>query len=146
MSARDNIYCAISAEPLSIDTAQRFVSDEGAGAVAVFSGTARTVSSITPGRTVLQLEYEAYEEMAMRVLREIGESIISSHQIKKIALVHRTGVVPVGEISLIAAVSAQHRAPAFDGLRDAVEQIKKKLPVWKKEVYSDGSHWVGMGS
>ncbi|HET7152630.1 MAG TPA: molybdenum cofactor biosynthesis protein MoaE [Candidatus Kapabacteria bacterium] len=146
MPARDNIYCAISPEPLSTDTVQRFVTDESAGAVAVFSGTARTVSSITPGRIVLQLEYEAYEEMAMRVLQEIGESVIAAHQIKKIALVHRTGVVPVGEISLIAAVSAQHRAPAFEGLRDAVEQIKKKLPVWKKEVYSDGSHWVGAGS
>lgn len=142
----ENIFCAISPDPLSLDTVQRFVADESAGAVAVFSGTARTVSSITPGRIVLQLEYEAYEEMALRVLREIGESIITAHQIKKIALVHRIGVVPVGEISLIAAVSAQHRAPAFEGLRDAVEQIKKKLPVWKKEVYSDGSHWVGSGS
>jgi len=142
----NNIYCALSPEPFSVDAVQQFVSDESAGAVAMFTGTARTVSSLTPGRTVLRLEYEAYEEMAMRVLREIGENIISSHQIKKIALVHRIGVVPVGEISLIAAVSAQHRAPAFDGLRDAVEQIKKKLPVWKKEVYSDGSHWVGMGS
>ncbi len=128
-------------EPIDLAALVRLVADPGAGAVVTFSGTTRNESG---GRPVRSLTYEAYPEMAERKLGEIGREARERHEILRIAIHHRVGTLPVGEVSVGIAVSAPHRAPAFAACRFAIERIKEDLPVWKKERFADGTEeWVG---
>jgi molybdopterin synthase catalytic subunit len=140
------ILVCLSSLPLNAAQAAAFVADSGAGAVASFVGTARVSSSVTNHRRVVRLEYEAYPEMAEEQLLRISASVLDAHDILRIALMHRIGTVAIGEPSIVVAVSAAHRAAAFDACRAAVEAVKASLPVWKKEVYADGTAWVGAGA
>ncbi|HID56121.1 TPA: molybdenum cofactor biosynthesis protein MoaE [Candidatus Poribacteria bacterium] len=108
------------------------------GALVTFSGVVRGVSN---GKRVLRLEYEAYDEMAERELGKIVEEIRGRWGAKA-AIIHRTGSLKVGEVSLFIAVSSPHRAEAFHGCRYAIERIKESVPIWKKEVYEDGEEWI----
>lgn len=144
MSSR--ILACISPVPLSIDDAVRFVSGPEIGGLVTFIGTARTKSSVHAERVVERLEYEAYVPMAESMLTTIAEEILAAFEIDRIALMHRTGTVLIGESAIVTAVSARHRAPAFDACRAAVDAVKQRLPVWKKEVYRDGSEWIGEGA
>lgn len=111
----------------------------GDGALVVFDGIVRNHSG---DRETLYLDYEAYEPMAVRAMREIAAEVHSLFPIDRVALVHRVGRLHIGETSVLIAVSAPHRAAAFDACRHAIERLKRAVPIWKKEYFSDGSIWV----
>lgn len=121
----------------------REVSDPRAGGIATFLGTTRNQSR---GRTVLHLDYEAYGGMAEEVMAEIGQELKSEHELCEVAIAHRTGRVGIGELSVVIAVSAPHRAAALAGCRDAIDRLKERAPLWKKEFYEGGEEWIGKGS
>jgi MoaE-MoaD fusion protein len=108
------------------------------GAVAVFEGIVRNHSR---GKTTLYLEYEAYEPMALIKMREIGDRMRKSFAIDRVAIVHRLGRVEIGETSVLVAVSSAHRAAAFDACRYGIDTLKRTVPIWKKEYFSDGAVW-----
>jgi len=113
------------------------------GAIAVFVGTVRRESR---GKEVLYLEYEAFEEMAHPMMQRLESELRREHALSAIAIHHRVGRVEVAEPSVVIAVSARHRAAALDACRQAIDTLKETIPLWKKEVYSDGEEWVGRGS
>lgn len=133
----------LSDEPLSLDRVVDEVRDEQAGAIATFTGTTRISSR---GRTVTHLDYEAYEGMAERVMAEIAEGLQSRYELSAVAIHHRVGRVGIGETSVAIAVSAAHRQDALAACKDAIDELKERVPLWKKEVYSDGEEWIGRGS
>jgi MoaE-MoaD fusion protein len=133
----------LSDETLSLDRVVDEVRDEQAGAIATFTGTTRIVSR---GRTVTHLDYEAYEGMAERVMAEIAEGLQSRYELSAVAIHHRVGRVGIGETSVVIAVSAPHRQDALAACKDAIDELKERVPLWKKEVYSDGEEWIGRGS
>jgi MoaE-MoaD fusion protein len=133
----------LTKDPIDEAAVVRAVKSGEAGAVVSFLGTVR---GSTKGVEVVALEYEAYESMAERYLRSIGEEIIARWPGAKAAIVHRTGRLAVGETSVAIAVASPHRAEAFDACRLAIERLKKDVPIWKKEIHKDGSSWVGVGS
>jgi molybdopterin synthase catalytic subunit len=111
------------------------------GAVATFVGTTRIDES--SGASVEYLEYEAYRPMADRKLEEIGTEIRERWGIGEVSIVHRIGRVYPGEPSVLIVVAAPRRGPAFEASRYAIERIKETVPIWKREVWSDGYVWVG---
>ena len=113
----------------------------GRGAVVTFTGDVR---GETRGRRVLRLEYEAYPAMAERKLREIGERVARAHG-AEVAIVHRVGRLSPGEAAVVIACAAPHRTPAFRACEETIEALKREVPIWKREVYQDGSEWVGLG-
>jgi molybdopterin synthase catalytic subunit len=116
------------------------VRTEADGALIVFRGVARRYSR---GRDVVHLEYEAYPEMAEKVMAQIGDEIKSRWPVSGVAIVHRTGVLQIGQASVVIAVSAPHRGEAFEAAEYAIDRLKHIVPIWKKEVWSDGSQWIG---
>lgn len=133
----------LSAEPLSVDAAVEQVRSAEAGAVATFVGTTRARSR---DRQVLHLDYEAYEGMAENVMADLAADLQRRHELCAIAIHHRVGRVEIGETSVVIAVSAPHRAAALAGCRDAIDELKVSVPLWKKEVYVGGEEWIGQGS
>jgi MoaE-MoaD fusion protein len=131
---------AIGPDPLDLDAVVAQVADPAAGAVATFIGTTRTHSR---GRTVVQLEYDAYPEMAESEMARIADRVKARHEILHVAIAHRTGHVPIGEASVVIAVSAAHRGPAMDACREVIDTLKHTVPVWKKEVFEGGEEWIG---
>ena len=127
-------------ENIEIEEVIQSVQDPSAGGIDIFIGTTRNNSS---GKQVLSLEYEAYEPMALKMMNEIGEEAQRRWQLKKISLIHRVGVVAIGEASVVIAVSSAHRKEAFEACRFAIDKLKKNVPIWKKEVFADGEIWVG---
>ena len=119
---------------------EREVRTDADGAVIVFHGVARRFSR---GRDVVHLEYEAYPEMAEKVMAEIGDEIRTRWPVSGVAIVHRTGVLEIGQASVIIAIAAPHRAEAFAATQYAIDRLKQVVPIWKKEVWSDGSQWIG---
>ena len=110
-----------------------------AGGIDVFIGTVRNA---TKGKLVLRLEFEAYEKMAMAEMHKIVNDIRLKWQVHHIVIHHRTGVLNVGDVPVVIAVSAAHRDAAFDACRYAIDTLKKTVPIWKKEVFEDGEVWV----
>lgn len=110
------------------------------GAMVTFDGFVRNESH---GRATKYLEYEAYEPMALAKMREIGAQIHERFAIHRIAMVHRLGCLDIGETSVFIAVSAPHRAAAFDACRFAIDTLKRTVPIWKKEYLQDGAIWAG---
>ncbi|MCH7737832.1 MAG: molybdenum cofactor biosynthesis protein MoaE [Chloroflexi bacterium] len=109
------------------------------GAVVTFLGTTRDNFE---GKRVLSLEYEAFDEMALKKLEEVRQEIMAEFGLEQLAISHRIGTVGIGEISLVIAVGSPHRKEAFYACHKAVDRIKESVPIWKKEVYQDGSRWV----
>jgi molybdopterin synthase catalytic subunit len=138
--------CRISSEAISSDEAVQFVAGPESGGVVTFVGTARSSSSVVADREVLRLEYEAYVPMAEAMLETIAEEMLVAHAISRIALIHRHGIVLIGEAAIVVAVSAPHRAAGFEACRAAVDEVKRRLPLWKKEIYVDGGEWIGPGA
>ncbi|MEO1171859.1 MAG: molybdenum cofactor biosynthesis protein MoaE, partial [Myxococcota bacterium] len=95
--------------------------------------------------SVVSLDYEAYEPMATKVLARIVTTLETEHKGVRLAITHRTGLLPVGEQSVIIAAASPHRDAAYAACRDALEEIKKDLPIWKRETTTDGEEWVGWG-
>ena len=116
------------------------VARPSAGATVTFVGTTRDHND---GRRVSRLEYEAYPEMALAEMRRIGETAQQRWPIEKVAIVHRIGVVPLGEASVVIAVSAGHRRDAFEACHFAIDRLKEVVPIWKKEYFEGGEIWVG---
>ena len=133
----------LSERPLSLEAAVDEVRRDEAGAIATFVGTTRRRSR---DRDVLHLEYEAYEGMAEQVMEQLAEQLKRSHDLSEIAIHHRVGRVEIGETSVVIAVSAPHRADALAACREAIDELKVSVPLWKKEVYQGGEEWIGRGS
>jgi molybdopterin synthase catalytic subunit len=120
----------------------RSVTDARAGGIDVFLGTTRAERS-PDGRELVALDYEAYTEMALEQLRQLARRAREKWPIIRLALLHRTGRVGLGEPSVVIAVSTPHRADAFDACRFLIDELKKDVAIWKKEVWADGSSsWV----
>ena len=133
----------LSDEPLSLEEVAREVASDDAGAIATFVGTTRAHSR---GREVIRLEYEAYEGMAEAEMERIAGVLRGRHDVIDVAIHHRVGPVEIGETSVVIAVSAAHRAAAFDACREAIDTLKQTVPLWKKELYVGGEDWIGQGS
>ncbi len=130
----------LSEQPLSLDQAVREVASADAGAIATFSGTTRAHSR---GREVVRLEYEAYEGMAEGEMERLAAELKERYALVDVAIHHRTGIVGIGETSVVIAVSAAHRGDALAACRDAIDTLKQTVPLWKKEIYVGGEEWVG---
>jgi MoaE-MoaD fusion protein len=137
VSGGGDVHARVTAEPLSPERISSLVSRPGAGAIVSFQGTTRDVE---------RLEYEAYAEMATERLVAILRDCVRNHGLEAAVAEHRVGTVPLGEPSVVVAVSAAHREQAFAGAREAIDRIKAEVPIWKREVEGSGeaghSRWV----
>jgi molybdopterin synthase catalytic subunit/molybdopterin converting factor small subunit len=133
----------LSDSPLSLESVVAEVASTDAGAIATFVGTTRVQSR---GRTVTHLEYEAYEGMAEQEMEAIAVELRERYELLGIAIHHRIGRVGIGERSVVIAVSAAHRQAALAACKDAIDTLKERVPLWKKEVYEGGEEWIGRGS
>jgi molybdopterin synthase catalytic subunit len=133
----------VTNKPINLQELVDCVTDPEAGAIATFIGTTRNNNE---GRKVIALDYEAYPEMAEKELTRLGEEARRKWQVCRMAIVHRVGPVQITEPSVMIAVSAAHREAAFAACRFAIEEIKKTVPIWKKEVYEGGEIWIGTQS
>lgn len=131
---------AVDAAPIDVARVLAAVGDPAAGASVVFLGTTRNENA---GRRVTRLEYEAFGSMAVREMRQLARRARRRWPIRRVAMVHRVGVVPVGEASVGIAVSAGHRAEAFEACHWLIDQLKELVPIWKKEHYRGGTVWIG---
>lgn len=129
----------VTDEVLKPEEAIAAVESPEAGAINVFLGVVRNNNL---GRQVQYLEYDAYPSMAEKVMREIASEAKERFELEDVAVLHRTGRLEIGEASLLIAVSCGHRAKSFEGGHWLVNEIKKRVPVWKKEVWSDGESWI----
>lgn len=133
----------LSTEPLSVEDALASIADPGAGGTCVFVGTVRDRSD---AGEVTGLHYEAWDDLATERLAEIGKEMLDRWPLCRVAILHRTGDLAVGDASVVVACSAPHRAEAFDACRHGIERLKDDVPIWKKEgLVSGESTWV-MGS
>lgn len=136
-------WIEITPEPLPIGAALEFVKHDGAGAVDAFLGTTRAEKHPVTQAPLVALDYEAYLEMALPQLRTLARAARSQWPVLKLAVLHRTGLVPLGEPSVLIAVSTPHRAEAFAACQFIITALKADVAVWKKEVWSDGlATWV----
>ncbi len=131
----------LTTSPLSLDAVVQLVSRPEAGAIATFTGVVR---NHTGDRRVVRLEYDAYVPMAERTLQATGERAEALWPVR-VAVHHRHGVLDIGDLAVVIAVSSPHRAEAFEACRYMIEELKRDVPIWKKEVSPDGSEWVGRG-
>jgi molybdopterin synthase catalytic subunit len=137
---RDSLLIRLTEEPLDPSEAIRFISHPGAGGLVLFAGTVRDHSD---AGDVHGLDYEAWEEMAGSRLAAIGDELFATWPLCGAALLHRTGHLDVGEVSVLVGCSAPHRAEAFEAARHGIERIKQDVPIWKKETLASGeAHWV----
>jgi molybdopterin synthase catalytic subunit len=137
----DHTLVRVSAEPLSVDEALAFIADPSAGGSCVFIGTVRDTAA--DDAVVTNLRYESWDELAVQRLRAIADDLRRRWPIRRVALLHRTGDLDVGEASVVVAVSGAHRAEAFEACREGIEQLKHDVPIWKKELLASGEgHWV----
>jgi molybdopterin synthase catalytic subunit len=128
---------ALTRDP--IDLAALHGTDSRDGALCFFAGVVRNENG---GRPVSFLEYEAYEDMARPLMEEIARETLQRWPVTRVALIHRLGRLEVGEPSVAVAVTAPHREAAFAACRHAIDALKSRVPIWKKEYYTDGSQWL----
>src|SRR6266849_4607345 len=126
-------------EPIDVAALARHVRAPEDGAAVTFDGFVRNQSHDRP---TLYLNYEAYESMALAKMREIGAQLHEKYRIHRVAMVHRLGRLEIGETSVLIAVSAPHRAAAFEACRFAIDTLKRTVPIWKKEYFADGAVWA----
>ena len=128
----------IVSSPINIEEVMKSVQSDLAGGTVIFSGTVRNHSN---GKKVISMEYDGYEEMALKKIKQIVDELQQQYSIENIAVVHRTGQVNIGEESVVIAVSAAHRYEAFKVCQEIIERIKQDVPIWKKEYFEDGYVW-----
>jgi len=126
-------------EPLDTTGCIGNATDAACGGTATFIGVVR---DRTDGRRVVRLEYECYESMALKELAKIAEHAVRSWEINHVVIHHRVGVLHIGDIAVIIAVGAAHRAAAFDACRYTIDTLKMTVPIWKKEIFENGEVWV----
>ena len=129
----------ISSETLNLQACIEWVILPESGGIDVFIGTVRNA---TKGKAVLRLEFEAYEKMALVEMEKIAAQAIQKWPVQKLLIHHRTGILSVGEVPVIIAVSAAHRDAAFEACRYVIDTLKQTVPIWKKEIFEDGEVWV----
>ena len=140
---RDDLLVRLTSEPLDAAAAMAFAQVPGAGGVVLFAGTVRDHSA---AGEVAGLDYEAWEEMAETRMEAIGTEIFERWPVCRVAILHRTGHLEVGETSVLVCCSAPHRAEAFEAARHGIDRVKEDVPIWKKERLTSGeAEWV-MGS
>lgn len=132
-------FIHISDQPLDTQAAVDLVRSDRCGAIDVFIGTVR---NHTQGKTVLRLEFEAYQKMAILEMEKIAQRAREQWPMEQIAMHHRVGTLDIGEIAVIIAVSTPHRKASFEACQFAIDTLKETVPIWKKEIFEDGSQWV----
>jgi len=133
------IDIVLSDEPLDVETCKGQVAGGESGGISIFVGTVRNQ---TKGKPVVRLEFEAYEPMAVKEMRKIAETVQKQWEAFGVAIHHRVGVLGIGEIAVVIAVSTAHRKAAFAGCEYAIDTLKETVPIWKKEIFEDGEIWV----
>ena len=133
----------IVARSIDVQAVAAAVADSASGATVTFIGTTRDHND---GRSDTRLEYEAYPELALAEMRKIADTARQRWPITRIAIVHRIGVVPIGEASVVIAVSAGHRRAAFEACHFTIDRLKEVVPIWKKEHFEGGEIWIGSQS
>jgi molybdopterin synthase catalytic subunit len=134
-----NTEIKLSVSTLNVQDCVDWVMSPETGGIDVFVGTVRNA---TKGKGVIRLEFEAYEKMAVSEMEKITQQSFAKWPVQKILIHHRTGVLQIGEIPVIIAVSAAHRDAAFDACRFIIDTLKQTVPIWKKEIFEDGEVWV----
>jgi molybdopterin synthase catalytic subunit len=129
----------ILSSAIDVEACRTSVADDAAGGVVVFVGAVR---DNTKGRSVVRLEYEAYTPMALKVLSQICVRAKAMFGLLKITVHHRIGNLNVGDVAVAIAVAAPHRKAAFDGCQFIIDELKKDVPIWKKECFTDGDSWL----
>ncbi len=130
---------SITEKPIDVNKLLDYVSDQSSGASVFFTGTVRDHNEQDK---VSKLHYEAYQEMAEKILQEIENEIHAKWNINKFIAIHRTGTLKVGEVSVAVAVSSEHRKEAFEACKFGIDSIKEKAPIWKKEFTESGTEWL----
>ena len=133
-------FFELTTETIEVGQVARRVVPRECGATVTLDGYAR---EWTKGRKTRYLVYEAYEQMALSEMQRLGRDAHKQFEIAHIGIVHRTGRIEIGETSVVIAVSAPHRRAAFEACEWAIKELKRTVPIWKKEVYDDGEEWVG---
>ena len=136
---RETAHCAIVRGPIQTQEVLAGIKRGEDGAAVVFEGVVRNQ---TRGRKTLYLDYEAYDEMALKQMESLAGQALSQFQIREVALVHRLGRLEIGETSVLIVVAAAHRAAAFDACRWLIDTLKRTVPIWKKEYFEDGAVWA----
>jgi molybdopterin synthase catalytic subunit len=134
-----NTQIQIFSSTLNIQSVIDWIMSPESGGIDVFIGTVRNA---TKGKKVVKLEFEAYEPMAIAEMEKIAKRAFDKWPVQKVLIHHRTGVLEVGEVPVVIAVSAAHRAAAFDACRYIIDTLKQTVPIWKKEIFEDGEVWV----
>lgn len=129
----------VTSKPVDPEQITRTVRKGSHGAAVTFLGTVRDNAM---GKKVLRLEYEAYKEMAEKKMREIAAEIKERWGLDDVSIIHRVGLMAIGDISLVIAIGSPHRKEAFEACEYAVDRIKEIVPIWKKETFEDGECWV----
>ena len=129
----------ITLECLNLQRVLDELQDNSAGAVSIFIGNVRSGS--VQGN-VLEIYYEVYKEMAEGTMRDIEKEVFSKWNINRMAMIHRIGTVKVGETSVIIGVSSEHREESFQACKYAIDSLKSRVPIWKKEIFTSGQNWV----
>ena len=129
----------ISDKALNVQSCIDWVMTPQSGGIDVFIGTVR---DSTKGKKVLRLEFEAYEPMALKEMEKIAAQAFENWPVQKLLIHHRTGVLEVGEVPVVIAVSCAHRDAAFEACRFVIDTLKQTVPIWKKEIFEDGEVWV----
>jgi len=140
-TSRGSYHVDLTHDAIDLGALAAAVTDPSCGAIVLFVGTTREHNE---GRRVVHLEYEAYEEMALSEMEKIAQAALERWTIHRIAIAHRLGTVPLGEASVVIAVSAPHRADGFSGARFAIDELKRTVPIWKKEIFEGGEVWIGL--
>ncbi len=131
----------LTSGPLSVAAAYDAVVRPGCGATALFVGTTRSPSG---GRAVDALDYEAYDEVARPAMLGLAEAAAARHGLGAVYVAHRTGTVAPAEASVVVAAAAPHRDAAFAGARELIDELKRTVPIWKRERWDGGGRWVGL--
>ena len=134
-----NISIKLTSDKLVLQDCNNFVSDDSCGGIALFVGTVR---NNTQNKTVTQLDFSAYEPMAIKEMEKISVEALNRFSILKIAIHHAVGTLKIGDVPVIIAVSSAHRKAAFDACQFAIDTLKETVPIWKKEYFEDGEVWV----
>jgi len=130
---------ALSTKPIQVDQVINSVESAESGAINIFVGTVRNQ---TKEKKVVRLEFEAYEKMALNEMNRICDAAIKQWPIIKISIVHAVGILKVGDIPVIIAVSTPHRKASFEACEFVIDELKKTVPIWKREFFEDGEVWV----
>jgi len=135
----ERISIHITSEKLNLQNCYDFVQDQECGGIALFVGTVRNT---TQNKTVIRLDFSAYEPMAIKELKKIALHAVEKFNVSKIVIHHAVGNLKIGDVPVIIAVSSAHREAAFEACQYAIDTLKETVPIWKKEFFEDGEVWV----